>query len=58
MADILSRHHGGDWSEEPPRHFVIVSSDCESVAPPKGRQNSKSLTEYQHFNKLGKCIPI
>ena len=46
MADVLSRHHGGDVGDEPPRHPTTIPGDCESVPPPKRRQHSKSLTVY------------
>ena len=58
MVDVLSRHHGGDEGDEPPRHLPTVLGDCESTPPPKRRQHSKSLTIYQLVNKLGTCIPI
>ena len=58
MADVMSRHHRGDGGDEQPRHPSTVPSNCESAQPPKMRQNSKSLTVYQPFNKLGGPIPI
>ena len=58
MTDVISRHHGGDEGDEPPRHPPSVPSNCESTPPPKRRQHSKSLTIYQLVNKLGSYIPI
>ena len=57
MADVLPRHHGGDGGDEPPRHPLIVLSDCQFL-PPKRRQHSKSLTALQLYTKLGGPIPI
>ena len=58
MADVMSRYHGGDEGDEPPRHPPTVLSDCEFALPPKRRQHSKSLTVHQLFNKLRDLIPI
>ena len=44
MTDVMFRHHRGDGVDEPPRHPLTVSSDCESASPPKKRQHFKPLT--------------
>ena len=58
MTDVMSRNHGGDGGDEPPRHPPTVPSYCESTPPPKRRQHSKSLVVYLLFNKLGGHILI
>ena len=54
----MSKHHGGDGGDKPPRHPLTIPDDYESASPPKRRQHYKSLTIYELFNKLGAPIPI
>ena len=58
MADVMSRHHGGDGGDESPRHPPTVRGECASTSPSKRRQHSKSLIVYQLFNKPRGRIPI
>ena len=37
MADLMSRRHGGDGGDEPPRHPPTIPGDYESATPPKRR---------------------
>ena len=46
IVDVMSRHHGEDGGDEPPKHPPTIPGDCESALPPKRRQYSKSLTVY------------
>ena len=46
MADVMSRHHRGDWGDEQPRHPPTLPGDYESALPHKRRQHSKSLIVY------------
>ena len=47
MVDVIRSHHGGDGSDEPPRHPPnIILADWESTPPPKRMQRYKSLTMY------------
>ena len=59
MTDVMPSHHGGDRGDEPPRYPPkTVLADCESAPPPKMRQDYKSLTIFQLYNKLQGLIPI
>ena len=58
MADVLSRHHGRDRSDESPKHPPIVLGDCESASAVKRRQYSRLFTVYQLVNKLEGSILI
>ena len=37
MIDVLSRHHGGDRGDEPPRHPSTIPANCESAPSSKKR---------------------